>query len=66
LRTKTFSYDAYGHRVAMTDRPTGTDPGGPEDVRYGYGHDVHGSVSQLITDASCLSLSARCCRSRRC
>jgi YD repeat-containing protein len=50
-RTKTFAYDAYGHRVAMSDRPTGTQPGDTQDKPYTYGTDGHGSVSQLIDNA---------------
>lgn len=45
-KTKSFSYDAYGHRVAMTD----TDQAGTTNT-YTYGQDVHSSVSQLIDDA---------------
>jgi hypothetical protein len=35
----------------MSDRPTGTPPGDPQDKPYTYGSDVHGSVSQLIDNA---------------
>ena len=45
-KTKTFSYDAYGHRIAMTD----TNGSGTVET-FTYGHDVHGSVSQLINDS---------------
>lgn len=46
-KTKSFSYDNYGNRIAMTDKDNGT---GQED-KYGYSHDVQGSVSQLIGDS---------------
>ncbi|MFI6259039.1 DNRLRE domain-containing protein [Micromonospora zamorensis] len=46
-RTKTFSYDAYGRRMSMTDR---SNVSGSEDW-YSYGKDAKGSVSQLIDDA---------------
>ncbi|MEH1054735.1 DNRLRE domain-containing protein [Micromonospora sp. CPCC 206171] len=46
-RTKTFSYDAYGRRMSMTDR---SNTSGSEDW-YSYGKDAKGSVSQLIDDA---------------
>lgn len=36
--TRTYSYDGLGHRTAMTD----------SEGTFTYGHDVHGSVSQLI------------------
>ncbi|HZO70338.1 MAG TPA: Ig-like domain-containing protein [Kribbellaceae bacterium] len=53
-KTKTFSYDAFGHRIAMTDTknatPTVTDT-------YTYSNDVHGSVSQLISDAGAVRAS---------
>jgi RHS repeat-associated protein len=45
-QTKTYSYDAYGHRLTMTTAgPTGA------ATPYSFGYDVHGSVSQLIDDA---------------
>jgi hypothetical protein len=40
-RTKTFSYNAYGHRIAMSD----TNAAGVTET-FTYGHDVHGSVSR--------------------
>ncbi|MEV4315002.1 DNRLRE domain-containing protein [Actinocrispum sp. NPDC049592] len=43
-RTKSFSYDTYGHRIAMGDKDNAS---GQED-KYTYSHDVQGSVSQLI------------------
>jgi RHS repeat-associated protein len=42
-RTKTYSYDAAGHRLGMTDTPNGGTP-----TPYTYGYDVHGSVSLLL------------------
>jgi RHS repeat-associated protein len=37
--TKSYSYDAYGHRMSMTDSAS--------SKTYSYGYDVHGSVSLL-------------------
>jgi RHS repeat-associated protein len=47
VRRKTFSYDAFGDRIAMTDKPAGSS----QEKEYSYGNDVHGSVSLLIDDA---------------
>ena len=52
IRTRSYSYDTFGHRVAMTDDPAAT---GAETKSYTYGYDVHGSVSQLITDTGSVS-----------
>jgi RHS repeat-associated protein len=52
-KTKTFSYDAYGHRIAMADTNTAT----AVTDTYTYGHDVHGSVSQLLTDTGTVKAS---------
>jgi len=52
-KTKTFSYDSYGHRIGLTDKNNTT---GVTDT-YTYAHDVHGSVSQLITDAGAVKAS---------
>ncbi len=46
-KTKTYAYDAYGHRIGMTDKNNST---GTSNT-YSYGTDVHGSVSQLIDDS---------------
>jgi RHS repeat-associated protein len=46
-KTKTFSYDAYGHRISMSDTVNGT----TTTDTFTYAYDVHGSVSQLITDS---------------
>ncbi|HEX2049435.1 MAG TPA: Ig-like domain-containing protein [Actinomycetota bacterium] len=43
---KTYSYDAYGHRISMTQTKTGQ----PTE-HFTYGYDVHGSVSLLVGDA---------------
>ena len=43
--TKTYGYDAWGHRLTMS-RTVGT--GSP--TRYTYGYDVHGSVSTLLDE----------------
>ena len=51
-KTKTFAYDTYGRRLSMSD----TDAAGRTDT-YTYGHDVHSSVSQLITDAGIVKAS---------
>ena len=44
--TKTYSYDAFGHRISLTNDP---DDPTKETKTYTYGYDVHGSGSQLIT-----------------
>src|SRR5262249_49147552 len=47
LFLKDFTYDVYGHRLAMTNTPfTNGQPGTP--ITYTYGYDVLGSVSQLV------------------
>jgi RHS repeat-associated protein len=49
--TKTYGYDAYGHRISLIDDPGAEgDTGGAADT-FTYGHDVHGSISQLLTTA---------------
>ena len=48
-RTKTYSYDAYGHRITMSDRATGGT--GTDEQHFTYGNDVHGSISQLLDTA---------------
>lgn len=40
--TKSYSYDAYGHRIALRDAPVAGTP-----TNYIYSYDVHGSVSLL-------------------
>lgn len=47
--TKTYAYDAHGHRISMTNDPTvaGSAEGGPAGT-FTYGYDVHGSVSMLL------------------
>ncbi|HYO60731.1 MAG TPA: RHS repeat-associated core domain-containing protein, partial [Actinomycetota bacterium] len=45
---KTYTYDAYDHRISMVDDPAGTT--GPKTYTYGY--DVHGSVSTLLDDSN--------------
>ncbi|HZN71745.1 MAG TPA: Ig-like domain-containing protein [Micromonosporaceae bacterium] len=52
-KTKTFSYDAYGHRIAMTNKDNAT--GATET--FTYAHDVHGSVSQLISEGGTVRAS---------
>ena len=46
-KTKTYAYDAFGHRLSLTDTNTGT---GATNT-YSYATDVHGSVSQLLDDS---------------
>jgi len=46
-KTKTYAYDAYGHRVSLTDTVNATGA----TTSYSYATDVHGSVSQLLDDA---------------
>jgi RHS repeat-associated protein len=46
-KTKTYAYDAYGHRLTMDSVPTS----GGTSEHFTYGSDVHGSVSQLLDDA---------------
>ena len=41
--TKDYSYDIVGHRLAMTVTPNGS-----AATTYGYGYNVHGSVSLLV------------------
>ncbi|WP_185749187.1 Ig-like domain-containing protein [Humibacillus xanthopallidus] len=45
-KTKTFSYDAYGHRISMSSQDNGT----TKTDSFSYAYDVHGSVSQLVDD----------------
>lgn len=44
--TKTYSYDANGQRISLTEDPHNTDP----TQTYTYGYDPHGSVSVLLDD----------------
>ncbi len=46
LRTKSFGYDAYGHRISFKNTPAGA-----AGVQYTYGYDVHGSVSITLDGA---------------
>jgi RHS repeat-associated protein len=43
-KTKTFSYDNYGHRIGMGDK----DNASGQEEKFTYSRDVHGSVSQLL------------------
>jgi len=43
ITTKDYTYDAYGHRLAMTNTPNGQ-----AAQTFTYGYNVHDSVSQLI------------------
>jgi YD repeat-containing protein len=53
LTTRSYSYDAWGHRIAMTDQPDGQ--ASPDTFTYAY--DVHGSVSLLIDESSSATAS---------
>ncbi|MCF6376449.1 Ig-like domain-containing protein [Nocardioides KLBMP 9356] len=48
-RTKTYSYNAMGQRISMTDVSSKTDNTQPKES-YTYGNDVHGSPSQLLDE----------------
>jgi RHS repeat-associated protein len=52
LTTKDYAYDAYGHRISMTNTPNG---GSAATSTYGY--DVHGSVSLLLADTGTATAS---------
>jgi YD repeat-containing protein len=52
-KTKSYAYDAYGHRLSLTDKTNAT---GASNT-YSYGTDVHGSVSQLLDDAGNVTAS---------
>jgi len=45
--TKTYAYDAWGHRLTMSNKLGTASPS-----LYSYGADVHGSPSLLLGDAS--------------
>jgi len=47
--TKVYSYDAYGHRVEMTNTPP---PGQGQAKDYTYAFDVHGDVSLLLDESN--------------
>jgi RHS repeat-associated protein len=53
-KTRTYSYDAYGHRISLISKNNAT---GVTDLPYSYGHDVHGSISQLLTDGGAVKAS---------
>ena len=59
LTTKNYGYDAWGHRITLTEDVTSGAPGDvdPAPEPYTYGHDVHGSVSLLINEASTATAS---------
>jgi len=47
ISTKTYSYDPFGRRVAMTNDSQDATRGG-ESGTFTYGYDIHGNVSQLL------------------
>jgi RHS repeat-associated protein len=47
IKSKSYSYDSYGHRISMTD----TLASGSAQT-YTYAYDVHGSVSMLLDSTS--------------
>ena len=46
--TKSFSYDAYGLRIAMTTDPPGSCTAATDPETFTYAYDVHGSTSMLL------------------
>lgn len=52
--TKSYSYDAYGHRISLRNDPV--DPAKPTKD-YTYTYDVHGSVSALVDEAGSVAAS---------
>ncbi len=52
LTTKSYSYDAFGHRIGLTNSPNGGTA-----ATYTYGYDVHGSVSLLLGDTGSATAS---------
>lgn len=52
--TKSYSYDAYGHRISLRNDPV--DPAKPTKD-YTYAYDVHGSVSALVDEAGSVAAS---------
>lgn len=60
LTAKSYSYDAWGHRISLTNDETQAGSGGstdPEAETFTYAYDVHGSVSLLINDSSTATAS---------
>ena len=50
-----YTYDAYGHRLSMTNTPNGQ-----ASQTFTYGYNVHDSVSQLIdTNGNATSIISR-------
>ena len=47
-RTKSYSYNALGQRISMTDQSS--DATKPEKKSFTFGNDVHGSTSQLLDE----------------
>jgi RHS repeat-associated protein len=46
--TKTYGYDAFGHRITMGNDPGLPGPTGGSNEQFSYAYDVHGSVSLLV------------------
>lgn len=60
LTTKTYSYDVWGHRIAVSDDATdlgAPGAGDPAAKPYTYAYDVHGSVSLLLDEAGTATAS---------
>jgi RHS repeat-associated protein len=60
LTAKSYSYDAWGHRISLTDDETQLGSGGtsdPDAESFTYAYDVHGSVSLLIDESSTATAS---------
>ncbi|MDQ1699252.1 MAG: hypothetical protein QOG34_1115, partial [Frankiaceae bacterium] len=49
--TKSYTYDAYGHRIALADATTPSG-GTTTTSRYTYGYDVHDSASLLVDEST--------------
>ena len=57
LRTKSFTYDAFGRRTTLTNAPTTPDGTNDPNGRFTYSYDAHGSVSQLLTSAATVQVA---------
>ncbi|MCA1712762.1 MAG: hypothetical protein LC789_14445, partial [Actinobacteria bacterium] len=50
--TKTYAYDAYGHRIGMSDTKTPTGGTATPVKQFTYSYDPHGSTSLLVDEAT--------------